>query len=123
MSEEKRPVQLIAVHHKIRNDYGVLYTPATAIDCLDLNAPKCAFERAQVNAGVLKIVSEGLADATKDDGADAKAAEEQARLEAEEAQRMENQAAEQARLEAEEQARLAAEEQARLEAGKPNKKS
>jgi hypothetical protein len=83
---EKRPVKLIAKQYKIRNDFGVLYTPNTPIDCMDLNAPECAFERAQVDAKVLIIVQEGNPEALEAAAiaeAEEKAAAEKARLDAE----------------------------------------
>ena len=81
---EKRPVKLLAKQYKIRNDAGVLYTTHTPIDCNDLNAPECAFERAQVDAKVLIIVSEGSeADQAAAEEAAIAAAEEAAAAEAE----------------------------------------
>lgn len=85
----KRPVKLLAKQYKIRNDFGVLYTTHTPIDCNDLNAPECAFERAQVEAKVLIIVSEGseaeqaAAEEAAIAAAEAAAAEEAERLKAE----------------------------------------
>jgi len=76
------PVKLIAKSHKIRNDFGILYTTHTAIPCNDLDAPECAFERAQVAAGVLLVIPE-VDEAESIAEAEAAAAAEKERLDAE----------------------------------------
>lgn len=76
------PVKLIAKTHKIRNDFGILYTTHTPIPCNDLDAPECAFERAQVDAGVLIVIPE-VDEAAAIAAAEAAAKAEEARLAAE----------------------------------------
>ena len=50
----KKPVQLRAVHNKMRNPYtGATYYQARPTDVFDLDAPECQFERDQLAAGVL----------------------------------------------------------------------
>jgi hypothetical protein len=121
---EKRPVKLLAKQYKIRNDAGVLYTTHTPIDCNDLNAPECAFERAQVEAKVLIIVSEGneadqaAAEEAAIAAAEAAAAEEAERLKAEAAAEAEAAEAAAAAAAAEAEAAAAAEA-----ATKPAKKA
>lgn len=76
------PVKLIAKSHKIRNDLGILYTTHTAIPCNDLDAPECAFERAQIAAGVLIVIPE-VDEAAAIAAAEAAAKAEEERLAAE----------------------------------------
>ncbi len=117
-----KPVKLIAKTHKIRNDFGILYTTHTAIPCNDLDAPECAFERAQVAAGVLLVIPEvDEAAAIAEAEAAAKAEAERLAAEAFALSEEERLAAEAEAFSKAEEERLAAEAEAA--AAKPAKKA
>lgn len=54
-----KPVKLRAVYNRMRNSVtGAVYKVHQTTDVANLEAPECAFERAQLEAGVLLLVED-----------------------------------------------------------------